>query len=427
MKSIGIFAVLMVILSSILLPAPGINVMAQIGDEKRVENMISIAEKAKVRVESLIKSVEGNETLMSMISKAGLDGDFSGNKTLFNDGVRLLEQAKSLFSGGNYTSALNYTIRALELFRNVFRNIHVIVCRAGGCIEKEDVLKAEGLIVAINRSLERIKRIRETESLPSEVEGILSQAEKYLDLTEARRLLSEGNVSAVAHRLAEAEKLISQAFSMLKSEAEKKISERIDKFIVKFNETFEKIIDKAKSLGVNVSKVLSMLNLSSVNDIYAMRDNFVGHVKNYIKLGQFKRAVDELNSAMEKIENMNREMEKSKWQYKFNFKVGIEVNVEKSVKKPFTILDITISNTGNATIIFPNSMYGLTIERKVDGDWKPFYTPISALVLTELKPGQTRHLTIKLTLESGVYRVVVHGMCEKTFEPVTASVEFTIP
>lgn len=427
MKSLNILIVLMVFLSSVITPTLGVNMFIQVEESKRVENIINVAEKAKIRVESLINTVESNNTLINLISSVGLSDDFDGNKTLFKTGVSLLNDAKNAYNSGNYALALNYTMQALELFRVVFRNIHIIVCKAGGCLEREDVLKAEGLIVAMNRSRERIQNMYEIEGLPEDVKKILSKAEEYLDITIARKLLAEGNVSGVAHRLAEAEKLISQAFSMIKSKAEEKSSERIEKFIAKFNETFEKMVGKAESLGVDATKVLNMFGLKSIEDIYAMKNEFVNRIKSYIKLGQFEKAINEMNKAREKLDEMNKEMERLRWRFTYNFSVGIEIQVEKNVKKPFTTLEITILNTGNATIIFPNSMFGLTIEKKVGEEWKPFYVPIAAQVLMELKPGQSRHLTIRFTFEHGTYRVVIHGMCEKTFNPVIYYKEFTIP
>ncbi|MEM3885720.1 MAG: hypothetical protein QXO82_01420 [Candidatus Methanomethylicia archaeon] len=427
MKGINILVMLMTFLSLVVAPTLGVNVSIQVNDGKRVENMINIAEKAKIRVESLIATVESNSTLITLISNAGLSDDFNGNKTLFETGISLLNNAKIAYNSGDYVLALNYTIQALDLFRMVFRNIHVIVCKAGGCLEREDVLKAEGLIVAMNRTRERIRNMYEIEGLPEAVIEILSKAESYLDITVARKLLAEGNVSGVAHRLAEAEKLVSEAFSMIKSKAEEKVSERIEKFIVKFNETFEKVLSKAESLGVNATKVLNMFGLKGVEDIYVMKNDFVNRIKSYIKLGQFEKAINEMNKAREKIDEINREMEKWRWQFRYNFSVGVEIQVEKNIKKPFITLSVTILNTGNATIIFPNSMCGLTIEKKVGEEWKPFYVPIAAQVLTELKPGQSRHLNIKFAFEHGTYRVVIHGMCEKTFNPVIYYKEFTIP
>ncbi|MEM1550296.1 MAG: hypothetical protein QW352_07050, partial [Candidatus Methanomethylicia archaeon] len=302
MKGFNILVMLMTFLSLVVAPTLGVNGSIQVNDGKRVENMINIAEKAKIRVESLIATVESNSTLITLISSAGLSDDFNGNKTLFETGISLLNNANIAYNSGDYVLALNYTIQALDLFRMVFRNIHVIVCKAGGCLEREDVLKAEGLIVAMNRTRERIRNMYEIEGLPEAVIEILSKAESYLDITVARKLLAEGNVSGVAHKLAEAEKLVSEAFSMIKSKAEEKVSERIEKFIVKFNETFEKVLSKAESLGVNATKVLNMFGLKGVEDIYVMKNDFVNRIKSYIKLGQFEKAINEMNKAREKID-----------------------------------------------------------------------------------------------------------------------------
>jgi hypothetical protein len=222
---------------------------------------------------------------MNLISAAGLNSAFYGNVTLLGNGENLLSRAESEYEAGNYALALNYTLQALDVFRDVFRNVHVIVCKAGGCLERESVIVAEGLIVAANRTLERIKSIRELGDIPMEAYDKLSEAEKLLSITELRNLLAKGNVSEVAHRIADAEKLVADAFKIIKSKAEEKCAERVDKFLAKVDETFNKIVEKAKSLGVNASEVLKMFGFNNLNEVQEMKNNLIGKVKSFVKLG----------------------------------------------------------------------------------------------------------------------------------------------
>jgi len=419
--------IVLLMLLPMLFPTLAISATPINPEAKRVENMLNVAYKSRDRVEALVDNVKANQTLMNLISAAGLMNAFNGNLTLLKNGENLLKTANETYSAGDYIMALNYTFQALDVFRDVFRNIHVIVGKAGGYLERESVVVAEGLIVAANRTLERIKSIRELGNIPSEADEKLSEAEALIKTDELRSLLTNGNVSEVAHRIADAEKLVADALKIIKSKAEEKCAERMDKFIAKVNETFDKIIEKARSLGVNASEVLKMFGFKNLSEIQEMKNNLIGKVRSYIKFGNITQAVKEMDKAMEKIRNMNMEMERVRYIAQYHFNAKLEVNVEKNVKKPFTILDITITNTGNATLIFPNSAFGLTIERSVDGSWKPVYTPISAQILMMLKPGESRHITVKVELPAGTYRVAVHAMCEKIFTPVTAYAEFTIP
>jgi len=419
--------IVLLMLLPMLFPTLAISALPGSPEAKRVENMLNVAYKSRDRVRFLVNSVETNQTLMNLISAAGLNSAFYGNVTLLGNGENLLSRAESEYEAGNYALALNYTLQALDVFRDVFRNVHVIVCKAGGCLERESVIVAEGLIVAANRTLERIKSIRELGDIPMEAYDKLSEAEKLLSITELRNLLAKGNVSEVAHRIADAEKLVADAFKIIKSKAEEKCAERVDKFLAKVDETFNKIVEKAKSLGVNASEVLKMFGFNNLNEVQEMKNNLIGKVKSFVKLGKIVQAIKEMDAAMEKIRNMDREMERVRYIAQYHFNAKLEVKVEKNVKKPFIILDITITNTGNATLIFPNSAFGLTIERSVDGSWKPVYTPISAQVLMMLKPGESRHIMLRVDLPAGTYRVVVHAMCEKVFTPVIAYAEFTVP
>ena len=416
-----------------LFPTLAISAAPSSPEAKRAESMLKVAYKSRDRVEALVNGVKGNATLMKLISDAGLMGAFNGNLTLLKNGESLLDKANETYSAGNYAAALNYTLQALDIFRDVFKNIHVIVGKAGGFLERESVIVAEGLIVAANRTLERIKRIRELGEVPEDAIKKLSEAENLLNIAEIRSLLAKGNVSEVAHRIADAEKLVAEAFKMIKSKAEEKCAERVDKFIAKVNETFDKIVEKAKSLGVNASEVLKMFGFKSLSEIQEMKINLIGKVKNFIKLGKIIQAIKEIDDAIKKIRDMNRGLEKARYivQYQnvtlYRLTPGLKVDIEKNVKKLFIMLDITVTNTGNATLIFPNSVFGLTIEKSVDGSWVPVYMPISAQILVMLKPGESRHITVKVELPAGKYRVAVHAMCEKIFTPVTAYAEFTIP
>jgi len=419
--------IVLLMLLPMLFPTLAISATPINPEAKRVENMLNVAYKSRDRVEALVNNVKANQTLMNLISATGLMNAFKGNVTFLENGENLLDKANETYHAGNYTMALNYTFQAFDIFRDVFRNIHVIVGKAGGCLEKESVIVAEGLIVAANRTLERIKSIRELGNISSEADEKLSEAEALLNTAELRSLLTKGNVSEVAHRIADAEKLVADALKIIKSKAEEKCAERMDKFIAKVNETFDKIIVKARSLGVNASEVLKMFGFKNLSEIQEMKNNLIGKVRSSIKFGNVTQAVKEMDNAMEKIRNMNMEMERVRYIAQYHFNAELEVKVEKNVKKPFTILDITITNTGNATLIFPNSAFGLTIERSVDGSWKSVYTPISAQILMMLRPGESRHITVKVELPAGTYRVVVHAMCEKIFTPVTTYAEFTIP
>jgi hypothetical protein len=196
---------------------------------------------------------------MNLISAAGLNSAFYGNVTLLGNGENLLSRAESEYEAGNYALALNYTLQALDVFRDVFRNVHVIVCKAGGCLERESVIVAEGLIVAANRTLERIKSIRELGDIPMEAYDKLSEAEKLLSITELRNLLAKGNVSEVAHRIADAEKLVADAFKIIKSKAEEKCAERVDKFLAKVDETFNKIA--AMLINIDASNIIASKSL----------------------------------------------------------------------------------------------------------------------------------------------------------------------
>ncbi|MEM2136844.1 MAG: hypothetical protein QXI93_02685, partial [Candidatus Methanomethylicia archaeon] len=193
------------------------------------------------------------------------------------------------------------------------------------------------------------------------------------------------------------------------------------------NETFENTLDKLEKSGLNITEILDKIGFKSVMELREAKNNLVKNIHKYINLGQIKKAIDEINSISNKLHEINMRIEQIKYKHEYTFNIGIEISIEKDVKKQFTTLYITIKNTGNATVIFPNSAYGIIVEKMINGVWTQFYTPISAQVLTSIKPGQSRTIILRINTVEGSYRIVLHGWCEGTMEPIVFYNEFTIP
>ncbi|HDO42361.1 MAG TPA: hypothetical protein ENH03_05625, partial [Candidatus Bathyarchaeota archaeon] len=88
---------------------------------ERTEKILWIADRAKMRIEILINLTLENETIIEKIVTAGLNETLYGNLSLFDDGVKILEEAHECFEVGDYENATAYVMQALEIFRDVFR------------------------------------------------------------------------------------------------------------------------------------------------------------------------------------------------------------------------------------------------------------------------------------------------------------------
>ena len=91
----------------------------------------------------------------------------------------------------------------------------------------------------------------------------------------------------------------------------------------------------------------------------------------------------------------------------------IEVTVEKTIelkvaRRATVTLKITIENVGNTTVVFPNSAFGIIIEKERNGKWMFYHSPISLQVLRKLDPGEKGEIKIRLkAARFGEYRILI--------------------
>jgi hypothetical protein len=392
-------------------------------DAQRAEHMVKTAETALFKVESFINSTTQNANATGKLEILGLMDDFSGNASLLEQAKALIAEAEADIAAGNYTDAMMKAMEAMKVCRDVFKNIHKILEEAGvevGAERSEIEIQAQGLLVAINRSLERIERI---EAILPEVEG-LDEAKELLNVTEVEQLLREGNVTEVAHRLAEANQLIAQAFKQLKSKAEEKMAERVEKFKEKIEEKLGEIAGKMNE--TMLGEAMRKFGFGNMSEFKTFIEEFVRQAKEHLKTGNVGEAVGKLKEIGEKVKEFAKAYEAKKIP-PVSENLSLSVSVEVYAEKHWTVVKITVENSGNATILFPNSAFGSIVEKNVGGKWVPYYSPISAQVVVRLNPSEAGSFSIKLFKpEAGQYRVVVHGFSAKTMTPVSASAEFTI-
>ena len=233
--------------------------------QRRAEMMLNIAERTANLIGAFIEKVQGNSSLLEKLEDAGLLDDFNGNVSMFEEAKALLNEAETLIEEGNYTQAIEKIREALANFRNAYRAMHRITEEFMATLEVQR--RAEGLMVAMNRTLKRLERL---EALPGKADGeiaaLIEQVRRFLNITEARKLLEAGNVSELAHRLAEANKIMSQIHVQLKARAHMKVRERVRKYLQiaeRFMENITERIRRARMAGVNVTEVLQKLGIKN--------------------------------------------------------------------------------------------------------------------------------------------------------------------
>ncbi|MCS7135972.1 MAG: hypothetical protein RMJ14_06115 [Nitrososphaerota archaeon] len=390
-----------------------VTVAASPREAEKAEALIEVAKKASIRIEYLLNEVKSNVTII----------DLAEAEELYKEGNILLSQAEVAIQERNYDDAVRLAISAMQRFREVRMILAPVIEQA----EAEDgLLRAQGLLIAANRTLERIARLEE--SLP-ELQETLDVAKSLLNLDEITKLLQEGKVSEAARRIAEANRLICQA---LKSIAEKAVPNRMERFTERLRERYEGLIGKLQNMGENLRELLNETGFKNLNEF---RDNIQSLKEAIRSIGpeNAKGLMGQLMSFVNGLKKLERKVLAIPTTPSEPGSVSaliveiVEKRVTGNLKRVF--LDIRIKNAGDTRLQFQNSAYGLTIERKgEDGIWKPYYSPISAQTIVFLEAGQSTYITVKLNQpQPGEYRVRVRGICEQSGQPIEAITEFSIP
>ena len=259
--------------------------------QRRVQVMLRIAERTADRIDGFIEKIRRNDVLLKGLEKADLLDDFNGNASAFEEAKGLLDEAKALIEKENYTQAMVKVKEALAAFRRIYGMMHRIIGRVTAA---ENQRKAEGLIVAANRTLERLERL--AGEADEEAADFIEQARNLLNLTEIRALIKAGNVSEAAHRLAEAKKLTAEAFKALKAKAEERLPQRTERFLEMIRELRRRAAEKIRNAGLNASMILG--NLSGIRQriLEKIRSRNRTAIKEMIR-GDLKRICIRLRNA----------------------------------------------------------------------------------------------------------------------------------
>ena len=251
--------------------------------QKRAEMIVKVANLVAQRIEGFIKKIQNDSIILEKLENADLIDDLEGNISAFEDARSLIDDASKRLSAKDYSGAISLVKEALMKLRNVCMAIHRMIMEVQGVREEG---RTEGLIVAMKRSLMRLQRIK---SLIGEEDlQLVEKAERYLNITEAKRLLAEGNVSEVSHRLVEANKIIKQLYTHLKEKASSKTKERVNRYlhiIGRFRENIINRIGIARAAGVNITEILQTFGVKNVTEL---REKIAERIREAKKKGDIK-------------------------------------------------------------------------------------------------------------------------------------------
>jgi hypothetical protein len=301
-----------VILATIIVMAAPVSAAMFHGQSEsaRAEKIVELADKAGQKVEDLIALVYVNDTVLEMIENATLLDELEGNVTLFDDGVANVTAAYDALEAEDYVGATANATQALEIFRDVFKSIHVILCNSD--VQKGQIVDGQGLLVAMQRALERIERLREL--LPedaTEALELLDNATIYLDVDTARLWLLDGKVSETAYNLTQANQLISEAHQYLKAQAEQGNMIRIRNYLRVMERVHGRLgerLELAANEGIDVDAFMQSFGYQNATEFEQALQNMTQNAQQ--NMGEIRNAIKNLQEISRTMREMDRALAK---------------------------------------------------------------------------------------------------------------------
>ena len=264
------------------------------GDQTKAKMFIQIAEKAR-------------EIALEFIERAKAAGkDVSLAAGLVEEGSNLLDRARAAYERGDYDSAAVDAKSAQEKFREAMKALGPETPSI-----EEQAAKAR-LLEAIGRARERIRRVREALSSSTEITGSprdqidakLTQAEGPLSEAESILGTNVKNASEAARKLAQSEKLISEAFVMLKQASHQPNMHRIEAFLKNLEREISRLrgeLEKLAMRGVSVDDLEALLGKA---------ESLVTSARGKASNGDLSGVLSDIQQAREIMQHVRREIAK---------------------------------------------------------------------------------------------------------------------
>jgi len=220
------------------------------GDQTKAKMFLQIAEKAR-------------EIAIEFVEKARTEGkDVALATSLIEDGNYILNEAKKVYSEGNYDVA---AVMA-KLAQGIFRDSLETLGPERPSTEENEVRLRE----AIERTRRRILRIREAlsnwtdigQDLREQINSKVNQAEGLLNEAELMLRSNGKDASEAARRLAQSEKTIAEAFSLMKLASKELNKYHMEIFLKGFEREILRLrneLEKLEKKGVKVDDLQDLL------------------------------------------------------------------------------------------------------------------------------------------------------------------------
>jgi tetratricopeptide (TPR) repeat protein len=305
----------MILVTVIAMATPASAYFSSQSLETKAERMVEIADGARETVMDLVALVEADATAKQLILDSDLDEDFYGNVSLCvkdgtmvngtevtgdGEGWAYMDAANTSLLAGDYEDAIDNAREALAIFRDVLRSINDILYDAG--VETDQILDAQVLQEAIDRSLDRIEQLRALLA-DEELLGNLTDAEDLLN--EAQALLNSGEIEDAKDALIEANSIISDVCRQLKEIAQDLNPGRIERYLGnahRYKEKFRERFGHAWDEEIDVDEFLKALGYENEEAFMA---KFQEMIENAQGAEDVKEAIESLKEIGQTIRNMD--------------------------------------------------------------------------------------------------------------------------
>lgn len=263
--------------------------------ENRASRMVEIAENAADKVGDLIERVEADPDALELI---GTD-NFLGNVTLYGEGMENVSNANTALGLLDYEGAIDNSTEALNIFRQVFRSIQIMLYNYD--IKIGPLVDVDELEEAIVRSLDRVKDLEELISPQAPIYEKLMYAKG--NLTEALNFLPD-NVEDAKSSYREANILLGEISQYLKQVAQELNSQRIKDYCdnaYRYRERFREQFRGGRDEGFDVNGFLQSQG-------YQNEDEFMARFQEMIEKAKGSKTIKDLEDIGRTIREMDQNL-----------------------------------------------------------------------------------------------------------------------
>jgi hypothetical protein len=301
MSNIKTAALALVLLAIILFPAAVTLADAQTSHPVEAQ-LVLMAQNAADQIQNQITHAYAEPNATQKIQTAHLTDQFEGNLTLYQeDGLAKLSKAQQALNNGQYTSASDSALGALEVFRNVYGSLQSILQAAG--ITSQAALSNQEIADAITSEMQRdgaLSQILPTNTSQNTLD-LLNRANQTL-LT-AQILAQNGETDAAQTEYLRAKQDITRIYQDLKTQAQQSNSWRLGVYCQTLQQQIQERFAYGKQNGIDFSGALAAKGYQSEAQFMAALQT---RIQNAQTQGDLQDAVAECQVISQMVQQMEQ-------------------------------------------------------------------------------------------------------------------------